>query len=614
MRFGHLALTLSRASALLLLCTTGFASPVTWTLNNVQTVGGVTVTGTFVYDADTNTYSNIDLTASNGKRFTALLKPPSNKTNNNEFLFFPHESPVVVGTSQAVGFANAVAKNNRGNAVTLKTASQQGGLFTCSSSNCLDVTPTGDAQWANGGTLIGVPQYPYVDSVSQTTGGAGGGNTVTLSGISFTGATDVKFGAQSAGAGNFTVVNDTTITVTTPAAAVGPVKVTVTNARGTAAASEAPTYTYFLPTAYNNRIVTSSSTPASITNALTTDVGVEVKGIYNYDAPRSEAATSGLNPRSTYRWALSTVNTGASQANANGVNATGNTLGGVAGGRFGITNLNAISYTPVSADLGKYLYYCVTAVSAPVGTAVLGAVGAETCSAAVPVGNPTAGVCGSAASVATATAPAANLCSVGTAGAVNVLGNSWSWSCAGTNGGNASPTCTAPFAAVNGGGGAVGAIQGASANNWQVRTADSGFVALPAAAPAGVTMPSGATKVVLDTGTPGTQTTVVLRFSSIPAGAQLYKYGKENGINDTPKWFPFPATIDRTAGTVTYTLTDGQKGDNDWTVNGVIDDPVGLGVGAGGVEGVPTLSQWAMLLMGGLVVLGGFGGLRRRLG
>jgi hypothetical protein len=223
------------------------------------------------------------------------------------------------------------------------------------------------------------------------------------------------------------------------------------------------------------------------------------------------------------------------------------------------------------------------------------------------------GACGTAAGVATALAPAANLCSAGTSGAVSVLNNSWGWSCAGTGGGT-NASCTAPFAATNGGGGTVGAIQvtNPGGTTWQIRTADSGFVALPAPAPAGVTMPSGATKVVLDTGAVGTSTTVVLRFSNIPAGAQLYKYGKETGAGDTNKWFPFPATIDRAAGTVTYTLTDGQKGDNDWTANGVIDDPVGLGVGAGGgVEGVPTLSQWAMLLMGSLMALGAWLTLRR---
>jgi hypothetical protein len=217
------------------------------------------------------------------------------------------------------------------------------------------------------------------------------------------------------------------------------------------------------------------------------------------------------------------------------------------------------------------------------------------------------GACGTAANVASAYIPTANLCSAGTVGQVIAGTSSWAWSCTGTGGGT-TDSCTAPFAAINGGGG-VGAVQlQPTANNWVIDQANSGFQAMPAPAPAGVTFPSGAIKVRLTTGTAGTSATVVLRFSNIPAGAQLYKYGKETGAGDTNKWFPYPATIDRAAGTVIYTLTDGQKGDNDWLANGVIDDPVGAG---GGVEGVPTLSQWAMLLMGGLMALGALLTLRR---
>lgn len=225
------------------------------------------------------------------------------------------------------------------------------------------------------------------------------------------------------------------------------------------------------------------------------------------------------------------------------------------------------------------------------------------------------GACGSSANVATAFLPTANLCSAGTASTVTPGTSSWAWSCTGTGPGATSATCSAPYAAVNGGGGTVGAIQTPGTNGWQIDQTASGFVALPAPAPVGIMFPGGATKVVLNTGTAGTSATVTLRFSSIPAGAQLYKYGKENGIGDTHKWFAYPATIDFAGGTVTYTLTDGQRGDNDWTANSVIDDPVGLGVGTvvtGGVTSVPTLSQWAMMLLAALMALATFLSLRRR--
>jgi hypothetical protein len=220
------------------------------------------------------------------------------------------------------------------------------------------------------------------------------------------------------------------------------------------------------------------------------------------------------------------------------------------------------------------------------------------------------GTCGSAANTATAYTPAsANLCASngGTASAVTAGSSAWAWTCSGSSNGGTNATCSAPFATLPGSGGVVGAIQAATTNNWQVNTGTSGFIALPAPAPVGVTFSGGATKVVLTGGTAGSSATVVLRFSSIPAGAQLYKYGKQAATDTSSQWFVFPATIDRNAGTVTYVLTDGQKGDNDWTPNGTIDDPVGLGVG---VSGVPTLSEWALVLLAAL--MGSVAWLRRR--
>ena len=224
-----------------------------------------------------------------------------------------------------------------------------------------------------------------------------------------------------------------------------------------------------------------------------------------------------------------------------------------------------------------------------------------------------AGACGSSANVATAFLPTANLCSTGTASNVTPGTSSWLWSCTGTGPSATNATCSAPYPVVSGGGGTVGAIQTPGTNGWQIDQTASGFVALPAPAPAGVTFPGGATKVVLNTGAQGTSATVILRFSSIPAGAQLYKYGKENGIGDTNTWFAYPANIDVGAGTVTYTLTDGQRGDNDWTANSVIDDPVALGVNSV-VASIPTLSEWGLIILSTLMALFGLVWMRRRQG
>jgi hypothetical protein len=58
---------------------------------------------------------------------------------------------------------------------------------------------------------------PTVTGIHSFTGRETGGNTVEVFGAGFTGATDVTFGGVSAGAGNFTVVNDSLIRVKVPA-------------------------------------------------------------------------------------------------------------------------------------------------------------------------------------------------------------------------------------------------------------------------------------------------------------------------------------------------------------------------------------------------------------
>lgn len=219
------------------------------------------------------------------------------------------------------------------------------------------------------------------------------------------------------------------------------------------------------------------------------------------------------------------------------------------------------------------------------------------------------GDCGSAANNATAFLPTVNLCSAGTSGPVVPGTSSWSWTCTGAGVGASNAACSAPFAATTGTG-TVGAILAQSTEGWEIDESVSGFVSLPAPAPAGMTFVGGATKLVLTSGAPGTSVIVTLHFDRIPAGVQLYKYGKETGPDDANTWFIYPATIDVAAGTVTYTLTDGQRGDNDWAANRVIDDPVALGVP--GALSIPTLSEWGMIVLSGLIVLGSFFAFKRR--
>jgi hypothetical protein len=70
---------------------------------------------------------------------------------------------------------------------------------------------------------------PQITSLAPASGGMVGGDTVTINGTHFQPGLTVTFGGATA---NVTGVTATTVTVTTPQHADGPVDVTVTNADG----------------------------------------------------------------------------------------------------------------------------------------------------------------------------------------------------------------------------------------------------------------------------------------------------------------------------------------------------------------------------------------------
>lgn len=83
--------------------------------------------------------------------------------------------------------------------------------------------------------------YPYIYTLTPTTGAQAGGTLVTIMGANFTDITTVKFGGAIAA---FSLVNSTQIVATTPAYTVaGIVDVTVISAFGTAIKHGGFTYT-----------------------------------------------------------------------------------------------------------------------------------------------------------------------------------------------------------------------------------------------------------------------------------------------------------------------------------------------------------------------------------
>jgi alpha-tubulin suppressor-like RCC1 family protein len=113
---------------------------------------------------------------------------------------------------------------------------------------------------------------PVVTGVSPQIGPAGGGETVTISGDTFTGATAVKFGTTAAT--HFTVESDTSITASAPPGT-GTVNVTVTTPAGTSPPVAADRYTYqAIPTV--SKLSVKSGPPTGETSVTIT--GTEFTG------------------------------------------------------------------------------------------------------------------------------------------------------------------------------------------------------------------------------------------------------------------------------------------------------------------------------------------------
>ncbi|WP_170124265.1 Ig-like domain-containing protein [Breznakibacter xylanolyticus] len=123
---------------------------------------------------------------------------------------------------------------------------------------------------------------PSVSGISPTSGPAGGGTSVTITGTDFTGVTAVQFGSTAAT--GFTVNSTTQITATAPAGSAGNVNVTVTTAGGTSTIGAANQYTYWtIP------MVTSVAVPANATYG----VGQNLDFTVNFNKAITVNATGG---------------------------------------------------------------------------------------------------------------------------------------------------------------------------------------------------------------------------------------------------------------------------------------------------------------------------------
>ncbi|WP_368353662.1 MULTISPECIES: IPTL-CTERM sorting domain-containing protein [Comamonadaceae] len=169
-----------------------------------------------------------------------------------------------------------------------------------------------------------------------------------------------------------------------------------------------------------------------------------------------------------------------------------------------------------------------------------------------------------------------------------------------------------PMTGVTGGGNAAVRISGAPAGcTVNSLTIDSNA---PAEAPRNATFPLGVLRFTV-TGCPGATLTVSITYpSAIPAAARLQKYGPKTAGAPNSWFTPSVSSISSDRLTATYQVTDNGEGDSDATPGAISDPFAPLVVPADpqSVAGIPTLSQWGLVLLSLIAAAMGMLVVRRR--
>lgn len=504
-------------------------------------------------------------TATNGYAYAAA--PAISSVSPNSGPTGGGQSVTIAGTgfagasSVAFGGSAAAITANTGTSLTVTTSAHAAGI--------VDVVVT-----APGGSVTSTGAYTYVTgpaptSVAPNSGPVGGGQGATISGTSLSGATSVTFGGVAATIGGNTA---TSITVTTPAHAAGLVDVVVTTSGGTATLSNAYTYA-------------GVPTIASV-------------------SPNTGPAAGGQ----------SVTITGTNLANATSV-----TFGGVAAA-IGASSATSIAVTTPPHAAGAVDVVVTTAGGSVTSTNGYTYGAAPSISGIAPNSGPTAG----GQSVVISGSNLASASSVTFGGVAATLGANSATSITVTTPPHAAGAADVVITTANGtatsAGGyaytsAIRHFQGPSATGTGTIVVDfttgdaacsftttrliplTGDPASPPAgsAPADVTFPQGLFTFTIGSCAPGAAVDLTIVYPQpLPAGTRYWKYGPAPG-NATPHWYVLPATV--SGNTASFRIVDGGLGDDDLAANGTIVDQGGPGAGGLAVQQIPTLGEWALVLL-----------------
>jgi hypothetical protein len=200
---------------------------------------------------------------------------------------------------------------------------------------------------------------PRVSAVSPTTGLNTGGTPVTISGSGFTGATFVYFGTYSAAV---TVVNNQTITTSSPPQSAGPEDVTVTTPVGTSDTNPADVFIYGVnqpPATANcdpNCTVTATS-PDPTTTVASGSSGTDSNASINLQAPSQDTLMScgGRYDYDAPVWTMST---------SGFVSTTPVTVSETVQGEPSVTGVK-VCYEALTSSTPKFLRHCAATPVAP---------------------------------------------------------------------------------------------------------------------------------------------------------------------------------------------------------------------------------------------------------
>lgn len=183
----------------------------------------------------------------------------TNSGTNNFTYFIPTAPSAPTGVSATAGSASASVTWTASTDATSYTVTSSPGSFSCTTSlttctvsgltngtaytfTVIASNTAGNSSPSTASTAVTpVAATPSVTSISPNSSSVNGGVLVTITGTNFTGATGVTFGG-SAGS-SLTVVNDTTITVLTPARSAGVAVIVVTTGSGSDSSGITITFT-----------------------------------------------------------------------------------------------------------------------------------------------------------------------------------------------------------------------------------------------------------------------------------------------------------------------------------------------------------------------------------